>query len=67
MSRHFVKPGITGLAQAKGFRGETENELLMQNRVRLDRFYVGNWSLIFDIKIILLTISSLIKGSDNAY
>lgn len=67
MSRHFVKPGITGLAQAKGFRGETKNELLMQNRVRLDRFYVGNWSLIFDIKIILLTISSLIKGSDNAY
>lgn len=67
MSRHFVKPGITGLAQAKGFRGETENDLLMQNRVRLDRFYVGNWSLVFDIKIILLTIASLLKGDNKAY
>lgn len=67
MSRHFVKPGITGLAQAKGFRGETENDLLMQNRVRLDRFYVGNWSLSFDIKIILLTISTLLKGDSKAY
>lgn len=67
MSRHFVKPGITGLAQAKGFRGETETDLLMQNRVRLDRFYVGNWSLVFDIKIILLTISSLLSGEDKAY
>ena len=67
MSRHFVKPGITGLAQAKGFRGETETDLLMQNRVRLDRFYVGNWSLIFDIKIILLTISTMLSGEDKAY
>src|SRR5690606_35499604 len=67
MSRHFVKPGITGLAQAKGFRGETETDLLMQNRVRLDRFYVGNWSLIFDIKIIILTISSIFSGDDKAY
>lgn len=67
MSRHFVKPGITGLAQAKGFRGETETDLLMQNRVRLDRFYVGNWSLIFDIKIIILTISTLLKNGDKAY
>jgi len=67
MSRHFVKPGITGLAQAKGFRGETETDLLMQNRVRLDRFYVGNWSLIFDIKIIILTISSLLRNGKRAY
>ncbi|MDQ3394472.1 MAG: undecaprenyl-phosphate glucose phosphotransferase [Bacteroidota bacterium] len=67
MARHFVKPGITGLAQAKGFRGETKNVELMKSRVRLDRFYVQNWSLNFDLKIIILTIYSIIKGDQNAY
>ncbi len=67
MARHFVKPGITGLAQAKGFRGETKALELMKSRVKLDRFYVENWSLNFDIKIILLTIGSMIKGDHKAY
>ncbi|MEM9327125.1 MAG: undecaprenyl-phosphate glucose phosphotransferase [Bacteroidota bacterium] len=64
--RHAVKPGITGLAQAKGFRGETDFAA-MNGRVKLDRFYVKNWSLILDMKIIFLTIVSLMRGSENAY
>ncbi len=64
--RHAVKPGITGLAQAKGYRGETDFAA-MNGRVKLDRFYVKNWSLILDIKIILLTVASMIRGSENAY
>lgn len=65
--RHAVKPGITGLAQAKGFRGETAELSDMSGRVRLDRFYVKNWSLVLDFKIILLTALSIIKGDQNAY
>ena len=67
MLRQSVKPGITGLAQAKGYRGETETVQKMKNRVKLDRFYAENWSLIFDIKIIILTAMHLIKGDENAY
>ncbi|WP_421764135.1 undecaprenyl-phosphate glucose phosphotransferase [Ekhidna sp.] len=65
--RHAVKPGITGLAQAKGFRGETAELSDMSGRVKLDRFYVKNWSLILDLKIIILTAMSIIKGDQNAY
>ena len=66
--RHEVKPGITGLAQAKGFRGEIPNIDLMINRVRLDHFYVKHWSLWLDTKIVLLTIYSVLMGDHkNAY
>ena len=65
--RHAVKPGITGLAQAKGFRGETSQFSAMSGRVKLDRFYVKNWSMFLDIKIIVLTIISIWRGSPNAY
>ena len=65
--RHAVKPGITGLAQAKGFRGETAELSDMSGRVRLDRFYVKNWSLILDFKIIVLTALAIVKGDQNAY
>lgn len=57
MNRHAIKPGITGLAQVKGFRGEIDDMALLQNRIRLDRFYVNNWSLFFDLKIVLQTIT----------
>ena len=67
MSRHFVKPGITGLAQAKGYRGETHSLVLMKNRVTFDKFYVANWSLVLDVKIILLTVLSMIKKNENAF
>lgn len=67
IQRHAVKPGITGLAQAKGFRGETAQFSDMSGRVRLDRFYVKNWSLLLDFKIIVLTVVSIMRGSENAY
>src|SRR5690606_3857431 len=53
MARQYIKPGITGLAQAKGFRGETKDDLSMKSRVKLDRFYIENWSFILDLKIII--------------
>ena len=61
MNRHAIKPGITGLAQIKGFRGEIDDFALLQNRVRLDRFYVNNWTLFFDVKIVFLTVFTLFK------
>lgn len=67
MSRHYVRPGITGLAQCMGYRGETQDFADMENRVRLDRYYIENWTFWLDIKIIFLTVVSLIRGSDKAY
>ncbi|MGE8328345.1 undecaprenyl-phosphate glucose phosphotransferase [Pseudomonas urmiensis] len=55
MQRHKVKPGITGWAQVSGFRGETDTLEKMQQRVEYDLWYVDNWSLWLDIKIIFLT------------
>lgn len=66
MKRHKLKPGITGLAQIKGYRGETTEEGAMENRIKFDLEYVNNWSLTLDIKIIFLTVLHLIK-SENAY
>lgn len=65
--RHFVKPGITGLAQVKGYRGEIRNKRDIINRTRFDIFYVENWSLAFDIRIIYDTIMNVFKGDDKAY
>ena len=56
MARHKIKPGITGWAQVNGFRGETDTLEKMQKRVQYDLYYIENWSLWLDIKIILLTI-----------
>ncbi|WP_299244536.1 undecaprenyl-phosphate glucose phosphotransferase [uncultured Aquimarina sp.] len=67
MVRHNVKPGITGLAQTSGYRGNIANDSDMLNRVRYDIFYVENWSLILDINIILQTIVNIFKGEDKAY
>ena len=67
MVRHYVKPGITGLAQVKGFRGEIETDEDMVNRIKLDVFYIENWSLIMDIKIIFQTVFNIFKGEDKAY
>ncbi len=66
MLRHKVKPGITGLAQIKGFRGETDTLDKMEMRVKYDLKYIQNWSLLLDLKIIFLTI---FKGfvSETAY
>jgi len=67
MARHFVKPGITGLAQTKGFRGEVETDEDIINRVKYDIFYMENWSILLDIKIIFNTIYNVIKGDEKAY
>lgn len=67
MVRHFIKPGITGLAQTNGFRGEVENENDIINRVKYDIFYLENWSLLLDIKIIFITIINALKGDKKAY
>ena len=66
MIRHFAKPGITGWAQANGFRGETKDPSLMRRRVLYDVFYIENWNFIFDIRIIFLTIWKMVKGEKNA-
>ncbi len=67
MVRHYVKPGITGLAQVKGFRGEIETNDDMINRIKFDVFYIENWSFFLDIKIIILTIVNIFKGQEKAY
>ncbi len=65
MQRHLVKPGITGLAQVRGLRGETSNDNLMRLRVESDLNYQLNWSLLLDLKIICKTILKL--KSANSY
>lgn len=67
MVRHFVKPGITGLAQVSGFRGEIETDKDIINRVKYDIFYVENWSLLLDIKITVQTFVNALKGEKKAY
>ena len=65
--RHAYKPGVTGLAQAMGYRGEITDYYQMSSRVRLDRFYLQNWSFVLDVKIIFLTVYALMKGQKLAY
>ncbi|WP_289043713.1 undecaprenyl-phosphate glucose phosphotransferase [uncultured Olleya sp.] len=67
MVRHLVKPGITGLAQTSGFRGEIETDKDIINRVRFDIFYVENWSILMDIKIIIQTFVNAVQGEEKAY
>lgn len=56
--RHNVKPGITGWAQVNGFRGETDTDDKMRGRVEHDLYYIDNWSLLFDVRICLMTVLS---------
>ncbi|MCF6280349.1 MAG: exopolysaccharide biosynthesis polyprenyl glycosylphosphotransferase [Flavobacteriaceae bacterium] len=65
--RNLVKPGVTGLSQVRGFRGEIEEISDMENRVRLDIFYINNWSFILDLKIIAQTLLNAIRGEEKAY
>ena len=66
MGRHKIKPGITGWAQVNGYRGETDTLHKMEMRVRHDVYYINNWSLWLDIKIILMTVVRGFGGK-NAY
>ncbi len=65
--RHNVKPGISGLAQIKGYRGEIKSDEDIINRIKYDIFYIENWSLLLDMKIIFQTIVHIFIGQDKAY
>lgn len=68
MVRHFAKPGITGLAQVTGFRGETRRLEQMEGRIKKDIEYIENWTFLLDIKIIAKTIINMFgKEKGNAY
>jgi len=65
--RYWIKPGITGWAQVNGYRGETKETELMRKRVEHDDWYIENWSLALDVKIIVKTVTNIIQGEENAY
>jgi len=66
MIRHKVRPGITGLAQVSGWRGETDTVEKMKGRIECDLAYLRNWSLALDLQIILKTVA-VVLGKHNAY
>jgi Undecaprenyl-phosphate glucose phosphotransferase len=66
-ARHRVKPGITGWAQINGWRGEIDTDEKIQRRVQFDLYYIENWSVLFDLYILLKTPFSLLTKSENAY
>ena len=67
MVRHFVKPGLTGWAQVTGFRGETKELWQMEGRVKRDIWYMENWSIWLDIRIIWMTARTIFIHDKNAY
>lgn len=67
MVRHFSKPGITGWAQTTGFRGETKELWQMKERIKRDIWYIENWSIWLDIRIILMTAKGIVFPDKNAY
>ncbi len=67
MVRHIIKPGITGLAQVSGYRGQTEELWQMEKRVEYDVQYIENWTFWLDVKIIIRTIINAIHGEKNAF
>ena len=67
MLRHMVLPGITGLAQVNGCRGETKTTEEMQRRVNFDLYYIHRWSFWLDLQIIIQTVVNIFRGDQNAY
>lgn len=67
MVRHLIKPGITGLAQVRGYRGETKDVKEMELRVKSDVWYIENWSFLLDLKLIVRTVLNAIRGEENAF
>lgn len=67
MVRHFLKPGITGWAQVNGFRGEITDNLHLRKRVEHDIWYMENWSVYLDLRIIFLTVVNTVRGEKNAF
>jgi putative colanic acid biosynthesis UDP-glucose lipid carrier transferase len=66
MLRHKIKPGITGLAQVNGYRGETETLEKMERRVQFDHQYIREWSIWLDMRILLQTFG-VVFSRQNAY
>lgn len=67
MVRHYLKPGITGWAQINGHRGETAELDAMKKRIHHDLWYLENWSVLLDLRIILATTSQVLFGHKNAF
>jgi putative colanic acid biosynthesis UDP-glucose lipid carrier transferase len=67
MVRQFLKPGSTGWAQINGYRGETKTIKQMEKRVEFDLWYLENWNLWLDSKIVLMTALNMARGEKNAY
>lgn len=66
-SKHWVKPGITGLAQSEGFRGEIKTPAQLQERIRLDLYYIAHWSILLDVQITLKTAWQIVRPPPTAY
>lgn len=66
MVRHLIKPGITGLSQIRGLRGETADLKLMEERVKVDVYYLENWSFFLDVKIVAITLYRTFVGDSKA-
>lgn len=67
MDRHMVMPGITGLAQVSGYRGETKEVAAMAKRVHADIRYLYNWSFLLDVKIVLRTMLQVFKNNQDVF
>lgn len=67
MVRHWVRPGITGWAQVTGSRGETKELWQMEERIKKDIWYIENWSLLLDFRIMFMTLFNMFRGDKNAY
>jgi putative colanic acid biosynthesis UDP-glucose lipid carrier transferase len=66
-SKHWVKPGITGLAQSEGFRGEIKTPAQLHERIRLDLYYIAHWSIWLDVQIVAKTAWQIVRPPPSAY
>ncbi|HEX2861275.1 MAG TPA: sugar transferase, partial [Lacunisphaera sp.] len=66
-SKHWVRPGITGLAQSEGFRGEIRTPAQLQERIRLDLYYIAHWSIWLDLQITMKTAWQILFPPRSAY
>lgn len=67
MVRHLIKPGITGWAQVRGYRGQTQELWQMERRIEHDIWYIEHWSFLLDIKIIIRTMINAFRKDENAF
>jgi len=67
MVRQFLKPGVTGWAQVHGYRGEIKDEEQLRKRIEHDIWYMENWSIWLDMRIMFLTVYRMVKGDENAF